>query len=371
MHILVPTGIFHPESGGPATYLYHFLPELLARGHTVEVVTFGEGPTDYPYPVTRIPRTNILHRNWAYAQAVKQRLGKADGVFINSLGLQLPQLNRPSILKIVGDRAWERCINRGWVPITTDIDDFQTRRDNPFIQWVKHARTEEARRADQIIVPSEYLKRMVMGWGVQESRVRVIYNAFEALPATPASRADFGLPEGVPLLLTVARLTAWKGVDALLEALVSLPEIHLVVAGDGPAAGDFRTLSEKLGLSGRVYFLGNLPAGQVRQLYPLADYLVLYSGYEGLSHVVLESLHAGTPVIASDKGGNPEIVRHNKNGLLVPYKSAEALQDALQTAFQGDTPRRLRQNAHFEPERFAWGRMVDETIALLEAQFAQ
>jgi glycosyltransferase involved in cell wall biosynthesis len=49
-----------------------------------------------------------------------------------------------------------------------------------------------------------------------------------------------------------------------------------------------------------------------------ADYTVLYSGYEGLSHTLLESLLAGTPVIASNKGGNPEVVRHGENGLLVP-----------------------------------------------------
>ncbi len=60
-----------------------------------------------------------------------------------------------------------------------------------------------------------------------------------------------------------------------------------------------------------------------------ADYVALYSGYEGLSHTLLESLRAGTPVIASDKGGNPEVVQHGINGLLVPYVDVEALTAAI------------------------------------------
>jgi glycosyltransferase involved in cell wall biosynthesis len=372
MHILVPTGIFHPQPGGPATYLYHFLPELLAQGHTVEVVTFGEGTAeDYPYPVTWIPRSNILQRNWEYRQAVRQRLPKADGVFINSLGLQLPRLTRPSVLKIVGDRAWERCLNRGWLPATADIDIFQTKRYNPLIEWIKRARSHEAQAADHIIVPSDYLKKMVVGWGVPSERVQVIYNAFEAAKPPATTRAALNLPEDVPLLLVVARLTAWKGVDAVLEALLELPEMHLVVLGDGPALPDLRQMAARLNLETRVDFRGNLPPESVQQFYGVADYLVLYSGYEGLSHVILEALNAGTPVIASDKGGNPEIVRHGENGLLVPYKSVAALREALQNAFQEDTPQRLRQGAFVEPERFAWNRLVEETIATLERQFAR
>ncbi len=69
-----------------------------------------------------------------------------------------------------------------------------------------------------------------------------------------------------------------------------------------------------------------------------ADYVALYSGYEGLSHTLLESLRAGTPVIASDKGGNPEVVQHGINGLLVAYAnaaiSAEALADAIREALR-------------------------------------
>ncbi|MBZ0307940.1 MAG: glycosyltransferase family 4 protein, partial [Anaerolineae bacterium] len=320
MHILVPTGIFHPESGGPATYLYRFLPELLQRGHTVEVVTFGEGQTEsYPYPVTRIPRTSIFHRNWLYYRAVKEKLPRADMVFINSLGIPLPRIQQPAVLKIVGDRAWERAVNRGWIPPTEDIDHFQTAPYGIKVSYVKYSRSRESRRVRQVIVPSHYLRKMVIEWGVPAERVKTIYNAIESLSSEPVTRQALHLPEGKPLLLTAARLTAWKGVDRILNAIAALPDVMLVVAGDGPMLAALKQQAEVLSLTERVRFLGKTPHSELAKYYQVADYTILYSGYEGLSHVLLESLSAGTPVIASDKCGNPELVRDGQNGFLAPY----------------------------------------------------
>ena len=104
-------------------------------------------------------------------------------VYVNSLGIPLPRIPQPMVLKIVGDRAWERAINRGWVPPDEDIDAFQTRKYAQIVNWIKQSRSREAMRADKVIVPSDYLRRMVMGWGVPDARIRVIYNAFEAAPS--------------------------------------------------------------------------------------------------------------------------------------------------------------------------------------------
>ncbi len=367
MHILVPTGIFHPEPGGPATYLYRFLPELLQRGHTVEVVTFGEGQTEsYPYPVTRIPRTNIFHRNWQYYRAVKEKLPRADRVFINSLGIPLPKIHQPTVLKIVGDRAWERAVNRGWIPPTEDIDHFQTAHYGLKVSYVKFSRSREARRVQQVIVPSHYLRQMVIGWGVLPERVKTIYNAIEPLPSESVTRQALHLPEEKPLLLTAARLTAWKGVDAILNAIESLPDIMLVVAGDGPMLEELKQQAEALNLAERVRFLGKIPHRELLKYYQVADYTILYSGYEGLSHVLLESLNAGTPVIASDKCGNPELVQHGQNGFLAPYPDVDALRAVITRAFEGNTPHRLRQNPLLDREKFSWARLVEATIQVLE-----
>lgn len=373
MRIFVASGIFHPEPGGPATYLYELLPELLARGHAVTALSFGDPPGEaqgYPYPLTRISRrASYPRRQWAYYQSAARLWPGHDLAYVHTLGLPLPAGARPRVGKIVGDKAWERAVNRGWVAPGTDIDRFQTERYSPLVEAGKALRARQARRFDHIIVPSEYLRRMVIGWGVDPARVTVVYNALRAGDPPPVSqeeaRARLGLPPG-PLLVTAARLTAWKGIDQSLRALQQVDHVRLVVAGDGPERAALEALAGQLGLAERVRFAGRVPRDEIGVFFRAADYTLLYSGYEGLPHVLLESLHAGTPVIASDKGGNPEVVQPGVNGLLTPYMDATALAESIRAAFAPGERARLAASAPAGLERFEWGRLVEQTLAVLE-----
>lgn len=372
MRIFIASGIFHPESGGPATYLHHLLPDLQKRGHDVTALTFGDSVSDwqYPYSLTRIPRRGYLMRQWDYYHAAARLWPGHDVAYIHSLGLPLPGGVRPRIGKIVGDVAWERAINRGWVPANTDIDDFQQQRYQLQIEINKLLRAREAQRLDAIITPSHYLKRLVAGWGVDPAKIMVIYNALERGldpdETQSEARQKLKLPD-VPLVLTPARLTAWKGIDHSLHALAAVRDIYLIIAGDGPCRARWEHLAETFNVSQRVHFLGSVPHPQLAQYYRAADYTLLYSGYEGLSHTLLESLAAGTPVIASDKGGNPEIVQHGQNGILAPYPDPQALATALQDAFSPGRREQLRQNTNRGLERFERQNMVDQTVGILSS----
>lgn len=145
-----------------------------------------------------------------------------------------------------------------------------------------------------------------------------------------------------------------------------MPEVQLIVAGDGPLYLALQQLVNERGVADRVRLMGRVPRDQVAVLMRAADYTVLYSGYEGLSHTLLESLHAGTPVIASDKGGNPEVVVDDVNGLLAPYPDETALQAVLTRALHPGMREKLAAGTGDGLERFAWDRMVTETLACLE-----
>ena len=217
-------------------------------------------------------------------------------------------------------------------------------------------------------MPSEYLKRMVVGWGVDASKVQVIYNALPpdsvALDLSLAeARAQLDLPDA-PIILTAGRLLPWKGVDHLIAALRRVPAARLIVAGDGAILPALKAQAADLG--NRVQFLGNISREQMALYMKAADYVALYSGYEGLSHTLLESLRAGTPVIASDKGGNPEVVQHGINGLLVPYVDAEALTAAVEEALRPGVREALAANCAVGMDRFDFGRLVEQTTAALE-----
>jgi glycosyltransferase involved in cell wall biosynthesis len=372
MRIFVASGIFHPDSGGPATYLYRLLPELQARGHAVRVLAYGNALlTGYPYPLTRIPIDRLPVRLIKYARAYRAGAAWADLIYLNSLGLPRSGDGRkPRVMKIVGDYAWESGVRRGWIPAAEDVDVFQTRRYGPLVEWAKASRRRETLSMNRVIVPSEYLRRMVVGWGAHPDRVQVIYNALDTQGCDPGlSRAEardqLGWPRGGRYLVTAARLTAWKGIDALIDALARVPGITLVVAGDGPQYAALRSRAADRRLADRVNFLGAVPHERVALYLRAADYLVLYSGYEGLSHTILEALYAGTPVIASARGGNPEIVRDGENGLLVRHPDLDALVMALGQAFEGDMPQRLAAGARSGLERFAWPTLVEQTVRAL------
>ncbi len=373
MKILIASGIFHPDSGGPATYLYRLLPELQARGHAIRVLSYGNAPTaGYPYPLTRIPFGGLPFARWAkFANAYREQAAWADLIYINTLGLPRPgAVHKPRVMKVVGDYAWERCVNRGWVPPTEDIDVFQTRRYGPAVEWYKRSRAREVQRMNRIIVPSDYLRRMVIGWGAKPENVQVIYNALDSehygTPLTQAeARAQLGWAAEGRYLLTAARLTPWKGVDYAIDALARVPALKLVVAGDGPQQEALQARAVERQIADRVLFVGKVKHEQMPIYMRAADYFLLYSGYEGLSHVILEALYAGTPVIASNRGGNPETVQDGVNGLLVKHPDVEALSAALRRAFEGDLPRQLALGTSAGLERFSWNALVAQTVNAL------
>ncbi|MCU0498845.1 MAG: glycosyltransferase family 4 protein [Anaerolineae bacterium] len=334
--LLVASGIFHPESGGPATYLAKLLPALQERAWQIQVITYGApSETAYPYPITRIARQRLPIRLIHYARAAYQPLRSADLVYVHGIDLPLIGGDAPRVIKIVGDPAWERAIRKGWIAPDEDIDRFQTRHYGPIVTLQKRIRDQRVRAMDGVIVPSQYLKRLVSGWGVDPDKIRVIYNAVNMPPLTLSrdeARRQLGLSPGAPILFTAARLVWWKGIDHLIAALTQMPEVQLIIAGDGPMQAALTAQAAPLG--DRVRFVGNVTREQMPLYYRAADFFALYSGYEGLSHVLLESLMMGTPVIASDKGGNPEVVREGHNGLLVPYGDRAALIESIRHAFK-------------------------------------
>lgn len=375
--LFIAAGIFHPESGGPATYLYELLPELQKRDWEPRVVTYGAGDTTaYPYPITRIPRRPLPIRLAHYGLAAFPLLRWADLVYVHTLDLPLLGGKARRVVKMVGDQAWERAIRKAWIPPTTDIDTFQTTTYSGVVAAQKAARARQMQAMDGVIVPSQYLKRMVAGWGVDESKINVVYNALPptlhaASPSTDGSeitqaeaRKQLNLPEA-PTIVTAARLTPWKGVDHLIAALRQVPDVRLIVAGEGEMLPALKQQAETAGLSQRVTFLGKVNRAKLALYMKAADYLALYSGYEGLSHTLLESLLEGTPVIASNKGGNPEVVQHDINGLLVPYVDVPALAAALDMAFRSGVRERLAANSTIGMERFQFKTMVQNTSDVL------
>jgi glycosyltransferase involved in cell wall biosynthesis len=376
--ICITSGTYHPEIGGPPTYLFALANELVQQGHRLRVVTYGESGGAYPYRIRRISRRQpIPFRLLKFGRAVLKEARGADLLYVNDYGLPPAAANlllrKPVVMKIVGDFAWEYAVRHRLIPPDLRIEEFQPRRFGSTVERLRVMQTWYARRADLIITPSRYLAEIVADWGILPSRIRVIYNAPTPEPASGPSDGWtaklLGTPGGSFVVLTVARLTPWKGVDVLIRAVerarAEVPGLRLLVAGDGPERAHLEQLAAPLG--GAVTFLGDLSHPEVLALMRASQVLALGSAYEGLSHVLLEAMEAGLPIVASTAGGNPELIQDGENGLLVPYGDVEKLSNAL-IRLSSDPQLRAKfgERARRDSESRSWPLLVDATLEVFQ-----
>jgi glycosyltransferase involved in cell wall biosynthesis len=381
MNILITTGIFPPDIGGPATYVPQIAAALVQRGHHITVLTLRDrvnGHVDaYPFRVIRLPRKGFKPLRWLCTTAKVIQLGRdADVLFVNGLALEAvlanSALRKPMVQKVVGDLAWERATNRGWVQ--DRFEDFQKKRYGRKVEALKRLRTWWTRKADAVIVPSRYLAGWIAAWGVPGKRIVVIYNASPAQEMSWKEEVaqDRGAsPARIPLtmpvkLVTVGRLVPLKRVDKVIEAMVPLDDLGLVIIGDGPERRRLQALARALNLTDRIYFAGQRSNEETLALMTSCDLFVLNSTHEGLPHVLLEAMSLGLPVVTTAVGGTPEVVRDGENGRLIRVTEGATLHDALSKLASSPSERQhLAAGATQTAKRFCFRAMVGETEAVL------
>lgn len=381
LRICITSGTYQPDVGGPPTYLAALARELVERGHSLSVVTHGRAAIGYPYPISRIPRQLPTPVRLALFSLATVRAGrKADLLFVNDYGLPPMVANlvlrKPLVLKIVGDFAWEYAVRHRLVPTGLDIEQFQRQRFGGRVQWLRLLQRWYARRADIVITPSRYLANLVESWGVPRELLRVVCNAAppeQSRESAPECSGSSGWSPEDHVVVTVARLAPWKGIDVLIEAMIRVrrqePSLRLLIVGDG----DDRTRLERLGepLADSARFVGQTNRAKALALIERSSIVTLCSAYEGLSHVLLEAMGAGKPIIASTAGGNPELIRDGENGLLVPYGDVEALERALlRLARNRELASRLGAQAREDSKAHSWPALVDNTLAVFREAIA-
>jgi glycosyltransferase involved in cell wall biosynthesis len=190
----------------------------------------------------------------------------------------------------------------------------------------------------KIITVSTSLRRQVMSAGLPKERVVTIHNAIAPESLEVEGYADdlrvregLGIEPEEQVVSIVGRLSPEKGhiylFQAIKKILAALPKTRLLVIGDGPLREKLEILSVSLGLGSAVSFLGFRQ--DVVALMKISDMMVLPSLREGLPNVILEALALAKPVVATQVGGIPEIIRDGETGLLVPPKDPERLAEAL------------------------------------------
>jgi glycosyltransferase involved in cell wall biosynthesis len=170
-----------------------------------------------------------------------------------------------------------------------------------------------------------------------------------------------------PLVVTAGRLVPWKNIDGIIDAIFLQAGPSLVVVGDGPLRVPLVHHANKK-MAGQAVFTGLLSHGDTLSVMKAADVFILNSSYEGLSHLLIEALMLGVPIIATRVGGNPEVIQDGENGLLVPVGDTKALSSALERILTDtDLRKRLSEGAHDSIKRFSVETMFTSIVTALQA----
>lgn len=335
MKVVIVSGIWPPDPGGPASHAPALAEFLVAHGHGVEVVTTAaREPAERPYPVSWAARSSPA-RHLRAAALVRRAARAADVVYATSMvrraAVGAVAARRPLVVKLVSDEAFERAARSGRYAGT--LDEFQAT-GGARTRVLRATRTAALRKARHVFCPSAYLREVALGWGLDPERVSVLPNPAPGVPPLrPRDELRSELGVHGALLVFAGRLGPQKDLGVALEAIVPVPEVTLLVAGDGPERQALERRAEELGLGERVRFLGSVPRERVLELFRAADASVLPSAWENFPHTVVEALAVGCPVLATAVGGVPEVVHDGENGLLVPPRDPEALSVAIERFF--------------------------------------
>jgi len=358
MRVMFWCPLYWPHVGGVQTMASELLPALSQRGHEIVVLAERSSP-ELPaedehcgIPVYRFPFTAGLGDVDRLARIRKEiirlkRTFAPDLCHVVTLGatdfyhhITASTYRAPSLVSLRG--VWPR-------------------------RFEQHV-TQALSRADWVACNSlstlKYARRLMPEIS---SRSSLIYNALRE-PSTPPEP----LPFDPPRLLYLGRLSPEKRVDVALDAFAKVrlrhPLARLVIAGDGSEREGLERQADRLGLGGRVEFLGWVRSDEVPSLINSVTLLLLPSEREAFGMAALEAGLMGRPVVASCRGGLPEVIDHNATGILVERLNAKAFAEAV-TWLLGhpNAARRMGMTAFSHTrERFDWSDCVDAHEALYE-----
>ena len=323
MHVVIATGLYPPEIGGPATFSV-FLEKGLKEKHI--------GCTVVPFSSVRHLPKVIRHISYFIKVLRTIRHGSVvlalDPVSVGFPALLAARLRgAPFYLRAGGDYAWEQAVQRwGFKGLP---EEFPGTFPLPFagrvLVWTERYVARHARR---ILTQSGHLASIVVRWGVSSDMISVVPNSVSlpSLPTRAEARKQFNFGDE-PVIVSSGRFVPWKGFNAVIHGYSIVQkdfnDARLVLAGDGPERAALASENHA------VQFLGPLSKEKLFALLRAADVFVLNTRYEGFSHQILEAMATGVPIVTTNIPGNRDLAENGKTALLVAFNDVSALAAAI------------------------------------------
>ena len=330
--ICVISGIYPPDSGGPAKFASTFTNWVPKNNTKVSIITLTDKPSQVVYSenieIRKITRKqNIIIRYFITAFYIHKKLKSgskiiANGCFIETW-LASKLTKRKFLAKVPGDIVWERASNKGLTNLS--IQEFQNIKLNIKYKLFRYLYSTSLRHASHVIVPTKELKNFCIGWGVAPSNISVIYNSVSVdlfKPIPMEKKYD---------LITVSRLVSWKNIDEIIQVCCDL-SLSLAIVGDGPERIKLECLATSL--KAPVKFCGNVLQRDLPEYLNSARIFILNSSYEASSYALLEARACGLISIAKSKTGSEEVIRDNIDGFLIDKSIGRDLKKCLNEIYQ-------------------------------------
>ncbi len=369
MKVLITTGLYPPEIGGPATYSKFLVDQLPRYGYEVEVLAFRD--------VREYPK---LFRHFMFFFKVLARGRHADILYAqDTISVGVPTafanvfLRKKFVLRIPGDHVWEQGTQRFGVKEMLEDFPLFSSHWHPYLMVLRLLQRFVVKSADLVIVPSKYLERIVSAWQVEPQRLKLVYNGIEEFKDTGNKPVLRGLLKFQgKLLVSIGRLVSWKGFAGLIDLMPSLkndfPDLKLLIVGNGPDLASLEERARKKGLADDVIFAGGLERDVLIRYIRVSDVFVLNSRYEGLSHQLLEVMAVGVPIVATKVGGNKEVIDHEKNGYLVAPDDAPRMRKYIGELLRNTELRaRITAAGKRKVKQFSNEKMAQQTAQLFKA----
>ena len=332
--ICVISGIFPPESGGPAKFAFTFSNWLIKNGKKVSIITLTDGTSDLIYDdgiqIRRISRKlNLVFRCLLTSIFIRKKskskaLIIANGCFIETW-VAFFFTKRAYIAKVPGDIVWERAYISN--STTLNLTEYQKSKMQFKYKVFRHIYSQSLKRANHVIVPTYELRNVCINWGVPSSKISVIYNSVSSeifLPLVLVKKFD---------VITISRLVPWKNINELIICCSELG-LSLVIVGDGPEMTNLKNIALKF--KTKVTFYGNVAQSELPIILNSAKVFVLNSSYEASSYALLEARSCGLVSIARTNTGSEEVIRNGIDGLLINEGQGINLQYCLKKSFSSE-----------------------------------
>ena len=328
MRILMVSDVYFPRINGVSTSIQTFRRELIELGHQVTLIA-PEYPQDFEddEDIIRIPSSYLMFdpedriMHYKKITKLKEQFSKQD--------YDVVHIQTPFIAHYAGLRLAKE-LN---LPVVESYHTFFEEYlfhyipllPKSFLRFVaRHFTRSQCNSVDVTIVPSQPLYEVMREYGV-ESKLEIIPTGMQMERFQKGDGKDFrkkhNIPVSRPTLVHVGRIAHEKNTEFLLNVLVkvkqSIPDVLLIIAGEGPALKHIQKLSKQLGLKDNVLFVGYLPReSTLLDCYKAGDVFVFASKTETQGLVLLEAMALGTPVVSTAYMGTKDILKAAKGALV-------------------------------------------------------